>query len=225
MGWIEFIVAFAVFFASHMLPVRPHIRERIERVTGTRGFSIIYSVLSLAVLAWLIGAAGRAPYIEIWPWAAWEVHVTHAAMLTACMILGLSLGRPNPFSFGGGSQPFDPVHPGLVRWMRHPVLVAMTLWAGAHLLVNGALAHVILFGLFCGFSVIGQGAIDRRKQREMGPDWRTLNSARRSQSSARTAFGRNELVLRLLAGLLLFALLLVVHPLFFGVSALALTLF
>lgn len=224
MGWLEFTLAFIAFFASHLLPTRHPVRARIEAVTGARGFTIAYSILSLIVLAWLIGAARRAPYIELWSWAPWEVHVTHVAMLAACLILGLSIGRPNPFSFGGGSQPFDPASPGLVRWMRHPILVAMTLWAGAHLLVNGALAHVILFGLFCLFSLLGQTGIDHRKRREMGPEWDRLNIARRTQSANATVFKRKEFWLRVLAGLVLFVLLITVHPLFFGVSALALTL-
>nr|WP_299880523.1 NnrU family protein [uncultured Sulfitobacter sp.] len=49
----------------------------------------------------------------------------------------MSLGRPNPFSFGGSrNAQFDPAHPGLVRFMRHPLLVALALWGHA-LAVSG----------------------------------------------------------------------------------------
>ncbi|MCB1349216.1 MAG: NnrU family protein, partial [Maritimibacter sp.] len=43
MGWGEYILAFAVFFASHALPVRPAIKARIVARIGARGFSLAYS--------------------------------------------------------------------------------------------------------------------------------------------------------------------------------------
>lgn len=221
MSWFEFILAFVVFFASHMVPTRPPVRARIEAVTGKRGFTLAYSALSLAALVWLIGAAGRAPYVPLWPWAAWQVHATQIAMLATCIVLALSLGRPNPFSFGGGNDTFYPDRPGLVRWMRHPILMALALWAAAHLLVNGALAHVILFGLFFGFALLGQRAIDRRKRRQMGSDWNELNVARRTASKVLTTFGPREFALRVIFGAVLFIALLTLHPIVFGVSALS----
>ena len=61
MGWFEFALAYVVFFLSHSLPVRPPLRPRLQARLGASGFTLAYSVLSLAVLSWLIGAAGRAP--------------------------------------------------------------------------------------------------------------------------------------------------------------------
>ncbi|MEM9912257.1 MAG: NnrU family protein, partial [Pseudomonadota bacterium] len=202
MDWLEFILAFLAFFASHLGPTRPGIRTRLVAVFGARGFTITYSVLSLVVLVWLIGAAGRAPYLQLWPWAPWQVHGTHLALLASCLILSLSVGRPNPFSFGGGTNLFDPKKPGLVRWMRHPILIALALWSAAHLLVNGALAHVILFGLFLAFSLLGQRIIDQRNRRQMGAEWERLNKARRSDSDLLSAFGKREFALRTSAGAL-----------------------
>lgn len=220
MGWLEFIAAFIAFFASHMVPTRPPIRAAIVSAIGPRGFTIAYSTLSLFVLVWLIGAAGRAPFVQLWPWAPWQVHATQIAMLGACLLLSLSVGRPNPFSFGGGLGIFVADRPGLVRWMRHPILMALAVWAAAHLLVNGSLAHVILFGLFLAFTLIGQRGIDRRKRRQMGTDWDTLNAARRGDGLRLPAFDTKELGLRLLAGGILYAALVLLHPALFGVSAL-----
>ena len=61
MAWAEFVGAFAAFFLSHSIPVRPPIRRMLDRSLGSRGFTLAYSALSLGVLAWLIGAAARAP--------------------------------------------------------------------------------------------------------------------------------------------------------------------
>ena len=78
-----------------------------------------------------------------------------------------SLGVPNPLSFGGRAAGFDPAHPGIAGVVRHPVLWALALWSLVHLGVNGDLAHVILFGSFAGFSLLGMRAIDRRMQARM----------------------------------------------------------
>ena len=66
--WGEFLAAFAVFFLSHSIPVRPKVKSRIVAKIGALGFTLLYSALSIAVLTWIISAAGRAPFIEIWAW-------------------------------------------------------------------------------------------------------------------------------------------------------------
>ena len=74
--------------------------------------------------------------------------MVHLGMFAVCLILALSIARPNPFSFGGAQNArFDPARPGIVRWVRHPILLSLALWAGLHLLPNGDLSHVILFGV------------------------------------------------------------------------------
>ncbi|MEI4263705.1 NnrU family protein [Roseovarius sp. D0-M9] len=82
---------------------------------------------------------------------------------------------PIRFSFGGAqNERFDAARPGIVRWSRHPLLLAMALWAAAHIVPNGDLAHVILFGTFAIFALLGGQLIDRRKRHEMGPEWQRL---------------------------------------------------
>ena len=220
MGWLEFALAYAVFFLSHSVPVRPPVRPSLQARLGQGGFTVLYSVLSLAVLAWLIGAAGRAPYLPLWDRASWQVHVPLVVMLPVCLILALSVARPNPFSFGGARTAlFDPLRPGIVRWTRHPLLVALALWSGAHVVPNGDLAHVILFGTFAGFAILGGRLVDRRKRRELGLEWQHLRAtvARAPLMSWSVSRG---LTLRLLAGVALYATLLWAHPLLFGVSPL-----
>lgn len=221
MGWAEFAAAFAVFFLSHALPVRPPLRPRLEAALGAQGFTLAYSALSLAVLGWLIGSAGRAPYVQLWSWAPWQAHVPLIAMLPACLIVAITLGRPNPFSFGGArAQDFDPTRPGLMRWMRHPLLVALALWAFAHLVPNGNLAHVLMFGLFGAFAIVGGRLIDRRKRRGMGAEWARLDAARRAGPLLPRPAQPLGAALRLAAGIGLYWGLIELHPLLFGVSPL-----
>lgn len=219
MEWAEYALAFAAFFLTHSVPIRPPARPWLVARLGHAGFALGYSALSLGVLAWLIGAAGRAPYLPIWPWAPWQNHVVLTVMLPVCLILALAIARPNPFSFGGvGNDRFNPARAGIVRVTRHPLLLALALWAGAHLLANGDLAHAILFGTFAAFAVLGMCMVDRRRQREMGADWGRLHAATRA-APLRPASG-GEALQRAGAGLVLYAGLLWLHPYVFGVSPL-----
>lgn len=220
MGWIEFVVAFGAFFLSHSLPLRPPLKPWIQARLGSTVFTALYSALSLAVLAWLIGAAGRAPFVPLWPWAPWQNHLVLALMLLVCLILALSIARPNPFSFGGArNERFDPNRPGIVGLMRHPLLLALALWAGAHLVPNGDLAHVILFGTFAVFAGFGGRLVDRRKRREAGDDWLRMREAVSSAPHLMT-WPTMDTSLRLVAGLALFGGLIWLHPYLFGVNPL-----
>lgn len=217
MEWVECGAAYVVFFLSHSLLIRPPVRPWLQARLGPSGFTLAYSALSLALLAWLIGAASRAPHVILWDRAFWQAHVPLVVMLPVCLILALSIARPNPFSFGGArNEQFDLTRPGIVRWSRHPLLVALALWAAAHVVPNGDLAHVILFGTFAGFALMGGRLIDRRKRREMGAEWQRL---RDTVATAPLWPGRTAAV-RALAGLVLYALLLRLHPVLFGVSPL-----
>lgn len=220
MGWVEFICAFCVFFLSHAVPVRPPMRPWLEAWLGARGFTLAYSLLSLGVLAWLVGAAARAPVVPLWDWAGWQNHVVLTLMLPVCLILGLAIARPNPFSFGGArNEGFDPARPGIVRLSRHPLLLALALWAAAHLMPNGTLAHVILFATFALFALFGGKLVDRRKKRALGDDWAVVLDRTRETPLVQ-AFPLGETFLRLLAGGGLYLLLIWLHPLLFGVSPL-----
>ncbi|SDW85959.1 NnrU family protein [Celeribacter indicus] len=219
-GWGIFAAAFAVFFLSHAIPVRPPVRPWLVARLGPRGFTAAYSVLSLAILAWLIVAANRAPFVPLWFAPVWMSHLALTVMLGVCLLLALTLGRPNPFSFGGArNAAFDPDRPGLIRYMRHPLLVALGVWALAHLLANGDLAHVILFGAFAGFALLGGRMIDRRKRRTL-PDYDALRARSRK---GRVIPPRGEwpaVAGRLLAGLVLYGVLLTLHGPVIGVSPL-----
>ena len=222
MSWTGFAAVFAAFFLTHSLPLRPLVKARLTGMFGARGFGFGYSALSFAMLALLIWSAGQAPVVQLWPQALWHRHIVQGGMLLVCLILALAIARPNPFSFGGaGHDRFDPAHPGLIRWTRHPVLLALALWAGLHLLPNGDLAHVILFTVLGGFAVIGRKLVDRRKRRDLGEArWHNLYAA----TTGAPLIGRPDswggVATRLGLGLLGFIALLWAHPFVIGVSAL-----
>ena len=166
-------------------------------------------------------AAGRAPYVELWQWEPWQAYVPLIATLPACLIAAFAVARPNPFSFGGANdKAFDPARPGFVRWTRHPLLIALAIWAAAHVVPNGNLAHVILFGSVAIFAVAGQQPVDRRKKRELGASWQNLKDAMQSSPMLVWPLSLNGFALRLGAGVIVFSALLWLHPYLFGVSPL-----
>lgn len=221
MGWLEFALAWAAFFITHSLPLRPFMRPWLQARLGRRGFTIAYSALSLLALGWLIGAAGRAPFVPLWDWAPWQSHLTLAIMLIVCLILALAIGRPNPFSFGGArNDRFDPARAGIVRLTRHPLLVALALWAGAHVVPNGDVAHVLMFGVFAVFAAFGGRLIDRRRQRDMGTDWGRLHAAVIARRENARPVSWTGLFARLATGVALYGVLIWLHPWLFGVSPL-----
>ena len=221
-NWIEFSTAIAAFLTLHAVPVRPAVKSYLVGRFGAPAFLIAYSFVSVLALAWLIVSAGRAPYVEIWEPAPWQSAVTLAEMVFVCVIVVLSIGRPNPFSFGGsGNGRFDPAKAGMVRVNRHPLLLALLLWSGAHILPNGDLAHLMMFGLFALFALIGMRLIDRRKKREIGPRRYQDRLAAMHRTPLAESFEARGLLVRLCAAAVLFALLLALHPAVIGVSPLA----
>lgn len=220
-GWGSFILAFVVFFLSHAIPVRPPVKPWIVARIGARGFGIAYSILSIAILTWLIVAAYRVPYVMLWPTLIWMSHVTLTIMVLVCLLLAASIARPNPFSFGGAhNDRFDPSHPGIVRLSRHPLLLSLALWAFAHVLPNGDLSHVILFGAFGIFALMGGKMIDRRRRRQMAARDVDFDALRAATRKGRIWPPRKSIpaaLLRLVLGLGLYGVLLSLHGPVIGV--------
>ena len=137
-------------------------------------------------------------------------------MFVACAIAGLGIARPNALSFGGANNAqFDPQNSGIIGWIRHPLLAVLLIWSCAHLVPNGDLAHVILFGVFAGFSFLGMKLIDQRKKRLLGFDvWQDLTHMKREvKITPNGGF-------RLFLAALIYCSLIALHSTIIGVSPL-----
>ncbi|MGO9171923.1 MAG: NnrU family protein [Rhodomicrobium sp.] len=227
-GWAEFAAALGAFLASHIMPARPAIRRSLRARLGGTAFTVLYSAVSLALLVWLIAAAGYAPRIELWSFEPWQRWVPNIVMPFACLLVAFGIAAPDPFSIAGrAGAGFDPKRPGIAGITRHPLLWAITLWAAAHLVPNGDLAHVILFGMFAAFGIAGMFALDARKRREWGSElWEQRTAATSLVPFAAVLSGRfRGAGLRtdprhLIAALALYLALISLHPLVIGVSPL-----
>lgn len=224
-GWGEFLSALAIFFVSHMIFARPATRAASVAALGERGFLIAYSVLSTVLFGWTIVAAGRAPYVEIWAPAPWQAWAPFLLMPLATLLACLGVGAPNPLSFGGAHpERFEPDRPGVAGIARHPILWAMALWAGAHLVPNGDLAHLVLFGGSLAFALAGMRAHDARMRRRLGAaEWRRLARLASTVPFQAWLDGRRPPYgptpwRRLALAALIHAALLAAHPSVIGVS-------
>lgn len=185
----------------------------------------------MLALGWLIVAAGRAPYVEVWAFAQWQLWIPNLAMPVVCLLIAFGGATPNPLSFGGRArQEYDPDRPGIAGITRHPLLWALVLCSASHLLPNGDLAHVLLFGGFAVFALLGMVAMDRRFKRAFGKaEWERLARRTSLVPFAALADGRwrpagvhinRGLQVRLFAGTALYLALLYARELVVGVSPL-----
>ena len=97
-GWIEFFIAFVLFFLSHIIPARPAIRRWLIRRIGKPIYLAVYSMLSIVLFGWLIVAADRAPYVAVWNFSPWQLWLPNIAMPIACLLLVFGAAAPNPLS-------------------------------------------------------------------------------------------------------------------------------
>ncbi|MBP1807399.1 NnrU family protein [Rubellimicrobium aerolatum] len=167
-GWTGFTLAMGAFLLTHFVPTRPSVRSRLLAAFGRRAWFSIYGFISLAVTAWVIVAAGQAPYLELWPQVPWTRWVPNLLVPLAVLLAALGLPAPT-VTLGGPRQPRASARPDLSALTRHPLLWSLALWSGAHLAPNGDLAHVILFGLFLALALGAMPLFDARARAALGP--------------------------------------------------------
>lgn len=211
----ELVLAMLVFIASHAIPARPAIRNRLVKRLGEGGFVAGYSLMSVALIGWVAHAYAGAPYVPLWPPEPWTRWVPAILMLPACVLLVAGFSQPNPFSLGPGSKGFDPNRPGILRLTRHPVLWSLALWAGAHLPPNGDVAAAVLFGPFLLLALAGPALMERKRRKALGMD--AFTALARNTNRPRLAVVGEIGATRLLTALGLYVLLIWLHPHVIGV--------
>jgi uncharacterized membrane protein len=217
------IVSGAVFVGSHVVLSSTRLRGNLRDQLGERGYLALYSVVALATLAWFVTAYVHAPTLVLWRFAPWMVFVPLAAMPFASILLMAGYSTPNPTAVGmervAGDD--DPA-PGIMRVTRHPILWAIGLWALAHVVPAGDLASLFFFGALAALALGGTVLIDRKKRLALGSNWSRLAEVTSNIPfvailTRRTRLRPHEIgLLRVVAGLLLFAVLLLAHPLYTG---------
>ncbi|MCY3876405.1 MAG: NnrU family protein [Rhodobacteraceae bacterium] len=208
---MEVLVAMAVFVASHVVARRSGLRPALVRRLGEQAYLTIYSVVSLLLLTWVIWALLAADRIMLWSAPAWSYEFAAVATFAGFILIGIGSIVPNPNSVAFRKTGFDPDRPGVVGWVRHPLILGLALWGLAHVPANGDWPSVILFGGTALFGVIGVVSFERRLKREFGEDeWSRLTSGR-GHLDRRAVFGAAF-------GVVLWVAFIVLHPVLFGVN-------
>jgi uncharacterized membrane protein len=223
-AFLSLAAAGVAFCGSHVLLSSTWLRGSLRDQLGERGFLALYSVTGLVTFAWFVTAFVRAPRLVLWPSLPWLTLIPVAVMPLATILLVAGYSTRNPTAVGmeRSARADDPA-PGIMRVTRHPVMWAIGLWAAAHLLANGNLAAIMFFGALAALAFGGTVLIDRKKRLALGSDWPRLAGVTSNLPFAallarRTGLRWGEIgVLRILAGLLLYAVLYLAHPIFAGV--------
>jgi uncharacterized membrane protein len=177
--WMPFAGSMVAFLASHAIPARPSVRRRLVRVVGERLYIALYSAMSLFLLGWLFRSAGEAPYVELWPAMDWQRLVPRVVVPAAFALGSIGLFTANPLSLSANRWEADDDAAGILGVTRHPVLWALALWAAAHMVPNGDVAHVVLFGTLLALCLAGMAMMDRRATKRLGPSrWNELAARR-----------------------------------------------
>jgi uncharacterized membrane protein len=221
---LSLAIAATAFVGSHIVLSSTRLRGSLRDQLGEYGFLAVYSLTALVTFAWFLMAYSHAPTIELWPREEWMALVPVTVMPLATILLIAGYTTPNPTTVGmeRSARADDPA-PGILRVTRHPVMWAIGLWALGHMIANGDLRSLIFFGAFACLSLGGTLLIDRKKRLALGSDWSRLAALTSNLPFAALVTGRTRLrwrdisILRVIAGLLLYAVLFRGHAIITGV--------
>ena len=147
------IVGLLLFLGVHSTSIfAPRWRDAMVARLGEGAWKGLYaaaSLVGLVLVIWGYGLARQEPVLLYVP----PTGLRHVGMLLLVLVFPLALAA---------------YLPGRIKQrLKHPLLVAVKTWAFAHLLMNGMLADVVLFGAFLAWAVVDRISLKRRPQREM----------------------------------------------------------
>ena len=144
------IVGLIIFLGIHLLPTNTEVRDGLVARLGANGYKAVFSLVSLAGLVIIVLGyhkmqlhPGKNPVLFDPP--LWMRHVSMLLMLPA-MILFVASSVPSRIRSA----------------VKHPLLMGTKLWALAHLLANGDVASLLLFGSFLAFAVYDLVSVKQR---------------------------------------------------------------
>lgn len=142
------VLGLALWWAAHLFKrLAPGPRARL----GDAGKGLVALGVLAGVVLMVIGYRG-VEHVNVWFPPAFLTHVNNLLMLFAFYLYAASGMKTR-----------------ITRVIRHPQLTAVKTWAVAHLLVNGDLASVILFGGLLAWAVVEVILINRAEPRPVPP--------------------------------------------------------
>jgi uncharacterized membrane protein len=143
------ILGLVLFLGLHLIrTVAPGVRTAMVARMGVSGWKVMHASVAVVSMIILIYGYSVAPVINVWfpPMGMHHLTVTLMLFATICLVAGLlPAGR-------------------IVVLTKHPMVLAIKIWALSHLLSNGDLRSIILFGAFLAWGVILRISMKRRQR-------------------------------------------------------------
>ena len=147
-----FILGLILFFGIHMLPFYPEYRAQLIEKMGNDTideealYKIIFSVISLLGLIFVGIGKGSMEFIGLWDAPTFFRYIAVVFILLS-FILMVAAYMPN----------------NIKRHVPHPMLTGVIIWGVTHMLVNGDIVSLILFGSFVAYSVVAIKLTSKRQ--------------------------------------------------------------
>lgn len=145
------VAGLVVFIAIHLVPTNRELRGGLLARYGEAGYKGLFTVVSLVGLVLIVmGYAKMQEYVGsknpiLWDPPTWTRHIAFLLMLPSMIFLVAAYV------------------PSRIRAaLKHPMLVAVKIWALAHLLANGDAASLVLFGSLLAWAVYDRISLKRR---------------------------------------------------------------
>ncbi|WP_114009023.1 NnrU family protein [Cohaesibacter intestini] len=158
---LALIAGIILFFAIHLVPQRQTLKNALVERIGMMGYRALHGIVALAAVALIFGGYFVARYdVVLWYPPVWTRHLAATLMLFASILLFAA-----------------PFKGKIKEKLTSPLSVAIKVWALAHLMANGTLADVILFGFFLFYAVTYRISLKKRIQAGLVvvPEGRWLN--------------------------------------------------
>ncbi len=148
MGLAVLIVGLVVFIGSHMFVTQRKARAALIARVGGVPYRVLFAIVALAglgLIGWGFAQYRVEGYVQVWTPPSWMRHVT-VALVWPAIICATAAYSPGDIK----------------RTLKHPLLVGIKLWAFAHLLSNGDLGGIILFGSILAWAVYDRISLKHR---------------------------------------------------------------
>ena len=152
MNLVYLVLGLLVFLGVHSVrivaePWRLSTRERLGE-SAWKGLYSLLSLLGLGLIVWGFGLARQTP-VQLWSPPVGMRHLASLLTLISFVLLAAAYVPRNRIK----------------ARLHHPMVLAVKTWALAHLLANGNVAHVLLFGAFLVWAVLDFRAARQRDRR------------------------------------------------------------
>ena len=189
------ILGLIIFIGAHAFTMARQQRAQAILRLGEGPYKGLYSLVSLiglVLIVWGFGQYRAGGYIQVWNPPVWTRHIAIPLVWVAFVAFAAAY------------------LPGRIRRaLKHPMLASLKIWALAHLLANGDLGSILLFGALLAWAVVARISTKRRDEvlDHGGP-------------AAAPAGWRNDILAIVIGTALYLVFLIWLHPLLIGVPAL-----